>query len=411
MGAEGIRKNQSPCTYPWTTLKITFTGETNLCCANHDNLGDLTALDIDQIWNGAAVQRIRRDLAGGNFAQSSCRNCPYVGVWRIDQLPAEITAAESPLQEVAREWENGTIAVRTRPYELFLYFPFNCNLDCVMCMQVPDRKAGEANMLPMDDRLLDTVRQWCLANYGKLSMLGGEVFVQKRAIGLIDFLIEKQLHKIRLTITTNGTVLDRFWPKLEKIDKLSLCFSCDAVRPDLYAAIRVKGQWADVDRNMRRMRAAVRVRPQWSMNMAAVIQRRNLGHLRDIVAYCNALDITCLFSQMFGDHAMSENVFLNPRLLQACPGWQEDCEEAIALAAACPNDSARLTHNTLVSVFSRLKEAAEAPMPPVAAQPLLQLGSRLQALPSRRLRIKNTIKRFLPTPVWCLLRSLKQLSR
>lgn len=415
METAGSLQNQSPCVLPWTTLKIDFRGGTNLCCANHEDLGNLKDFEIDEIWNGPTLRQIRRDLAGGNFASSSCRNCPYVGAWPIDQLPAEIGAPGSPLQAVVEEWEQGTVKVRTRPYELFLYFPFNCNLDCVMCMQVPERQHGDPNMLPMDERLLGKVRRWCRSNYGRLSMLGGEIFVQKRALELIDYLIDNQLDRIHLSITTNGTLLDRFWPKLERIPRLSLVFSCDAVRADIYEAIRIKGKWTDVDRNMRRMRAFTRARPGWAMSMGAVVQRLNLGHMRDIVAYCNELDITCFFGQMSGNHAMNENIFLDPGLLDDCPRWRDDFEEAIALAAACSQETAKLTRATLASVYQRLQEAAEAHAHPPgesANGPLVQLGSLLPGpLPvSRRTRMKNTIKQWLPAPALRVVRRLKQLS-
>jgi MoaA/NifB/PqqE/SkfB family radical SAM enzyme len=396
---------------PWTTLKITFTGETNLCCANHDNLGDLRVLSIDEIWNGAPIQQIRKDLVAGKLAESSCRNCPYVGVWPIDNLPSEISAPDSPLQEVVREWDEGAIQVRTRPYELFLYFPFNCNLDCVMCMQVPQRKRGTPNMLPMEESLLAKVKDWCRHNYGRLSMLGGEVFVQKRALELIDFLLANNLDRIHLVITTNGTVLDHFWSKLERFDKLALAFSCDAVRADVYEAIRLKGYWRDVDRNMRRMRRYCHDRPGWGMTLGAVVQRRNLGHLRDIVAYVNDLDVTCMFSQMWGNHAMDENPFLNPGLVNECHHWRKDFDSAIDLAASCPNQTARLTHATLSDVYRRLQEAVESP--PVRSQPLVQLGQgRCHTEPAgRRQRLKSTVKKLLPSRLHSIARGVNKLLR
>ena len=169
------------------------------------------------------------------------------------------------------------------------------------------------------------------------------------------------LMEIHLGITTNGTVLDRHWDRLEKIEKLSLGFSTDAVSPDVYEKIRLKGNWSQVDANIRRFREMTRTRRNWAMVLSAVVQRRNLGRLAEMARYCVELDVVCYFSAMVGAHAVEENPFLNPALLQESPNWEEDLIAAVELCESAGTAAAAQTAATLRPVLAQLQRLAKNP--------------------------------------------------
>lgn len=66
-----------PCYRQWLTLTALWDGRVSLCCADFDGrviLGDLRTQSIEEIWNGDAYRRVRREhLDSGG--PSICRSC------------------------------------------------------------------------------------------------------------------------------------------------------------------------------------------------------------------------------------------------------------------------------------------------------------------------------------------------
>lgn len=72
------------CSEPWATVNINTSGEVRTCCFNDTVLGKLTEQSLDEVWNGARYQELRRDHANRRVP-GGCRNCVASG--RVKQSP------------------------------------------------------------------------------------------------------------------------------------------------------------------------------------------------------------------------------------------------------------------------------------------------------------------------------------
>ncbi len=66
-----------PCYRPWLTFTVLWDGRVSLCCADFDGrevLGDLRTSTIQEVWNGAAYRRVRRQhlQSGGPDICTAC---------------------------------------------------------------------------------------------------------------------------------------------------------------------------------------------------------------------------------------------------------------------------------------------------------------------------------------------------
>ena len=114
-----------------------------------------------------------------------------------------------------------------------------CNLRCKMCGQWSEEgyvradTAGLKNEMPLDDwkRVVDELA----AHDVKLVFLrGGELFMYPGIVELLDHMHDAGM---RLSIDTNGTMLDRFAADLVRIGDLHLTISVDGPEP-IHDAVR-----------------------------------------------------------------------------------------------------------------------------------------------------------------------------
>lgn len=73
------RRTTRDCRNPWRWLMVTSNGAARPCCYAPGNVGNLERESAAEIWNGAPMQRLRRDLLADKVP-SACRGaaCDYV---------------------------------------------------------------------------------------------------------------------------------------------------------------------------------------------------------------------------------------------------------------------------------------------------------------------------------------------
>jgi len=86
-GIDKVSRDDSrliPCTFPWYSLTIFYNGKAYLCPQDFDGkvlLGDLNKDSIDDVFNGEAIKKIRRDFKTGAIKEvSPCKDCDRI--WR-----------------------------------------------------------------------------------------------------------------------------------------------------------------------------------------------------------------------------------------------------------------------------------------------------------------------------------------
>jgi GTP 3',8-cyclase len=175
-----------------------------------------------------------------------------------------------------------------------------CDFRCVYCM------AEEMTFLPKGELLtLEELDRLCTAFVGlgvrKLRLTGGEPLVRRNVMWLIEqlgrHLRSGELEE--LTLTTNGSQLERFAHDLVRCGVRRLNVSLDTLDRDRFAAIT---RWGRFDQVIAGIEAARTAGLQIKIN-AVALKGVNEDELDRMVAWCGAegFDLTLIETMPLGD--------------------------------------------------------------------------------------------------------------
>lgn len=163
-----------------------------------------------------------------------------------------------------------------------------CDLRCTYCMSEHPAFLPRRDLLSFDE--LETLCAFLIARgVERLRITGGEPLVRK---GITDFLRRLGDHvaagRLReLTLTTNGTQLERFAGDLAEAGIRRINVSCDSLRPDVFRRVTRGG---DLTRVLAGVEAAQAAGLRVKLNVVALAQD-NRAELPDIIAYAHAHDM------------------------------------------------------------------------------------------------------------------------
>lgn len=186
-----------------------------------------------------------------------------------------------------------------------------CDLRCAYCM------SAHPTFLPRGDLLsFDELERLCgfFVAHGveRLRVTGGEPLVRR---GILDFLtrVGEHVHAGRLrelTLTTNGTQLERFAEGLAAAGIRRVNVSCDTLRPDVFRRVTRGG---DLARVLAGIEAAQGAGLQVKLNVVALAQD-NRAEIPDIVAFAHArgMAVSLIETMPLGDEVEGrEDQFLS----------------------------------------------------------------------------------------------------
>ena len=175
-----------------------------------------------------------------------------------------------------------------------------CDFRCVYCM------AEDMTFLPKAEVLsLEELDRLCSAFVGlgvrKLRLTGGEPLVRRNVISLIRGL-GRHLETgalDELTLTTNGSQLERFAEELVEAGVRRINVSLDTLDPDKFLAIT---RWGKLDKVMGGVAAAKRAGLAVKINTVA-LRDVNVEELDRMIAWCGeqGFDITVIEVMPMGD--------------------------------------------------------------------------------------------------------------
>jgi GTP 3',8-cyclase len=175
-----------------------------------------------------------------------------------------------------------------------------CDFRCVYCM------AGDMTFLPKKDLLtLEELDRLCSAfvdlGVRKIRLTGGEPLVRRNIMSLVHSL-GRHLRSgalAELTITTNGSQLDRFAAELCQCGVRRVNVSLDTLDPGRFQAIT---RWGKYDKVMAGIAAAKAAGLQVKINMVA-LKGVNEDEFDRMIAWCGAegFDLTLIETMPLGD--------------------------------------------------------------------------------------------------------------
>jgi hypothetical protein len=199
-------------------------------------LGDARTASIGDIWTGARIGDLRRDLNGGG--STFCGDCPL-------KLP--LKKGDTP---PVRDLNVGAL-----PSRMYIECTAACNISCAQACCAPETgitRTRQAGMLDFDlfTRVVDEAGPSLVRidffNYG-------EAFLHKRAVEMCEY-IKSRFPHIYLYTSTNGLALTESQARrLARSGIDEVTFSLDGASPETYARYRQRGRFEVALANLRAM--------------------------------------------------------------------------------------------------------------------------------------------------------------
>lgn len=362
------------CRHPWAEMVLSPAEDRVTPCCDYSAHGEaLRGLGqvrtVDEMWNGAEMQRTRRIQAGREAAPNGCTGCPQSFDSPITQ-PADLFAvhgedAVTPAQrdnlELARRDHAEKVEVaRAWPVKYVVFSGWGCNITCRICNQVPYRNQMK-DKLPAGAYQAWRQRMACAA---VVECLGGEPFALPSGIAFMqEFVADRAMDHVRLLITTNATLVHKHLDWLKAKERVSFNVSIDSVGAG-YEAIRVGGSWPVVEANLRTIqRLSETERPLWRLKVNALVTLTGLFHLPDYARFLADTGIRSSFHALrvtrgIEETLYQEDVLRYPRLLQNLPDWRRRLDDALSILRDAGLDAEA---ETLSQFGERLRGANAAP--------------------------------------------------
>ena len=328
--------NVGKCTQPWFEIQFQYDTQVRPCCYYAECLYacDFSEpIDLQTLWNNKSFVVARAIIANDTNDGTPCFNCQFIRY--SDEPPyLEIDPAVNKLQRenweaAIRNYLNKALVVYSTPVKFYFNFGLTCNLDCVMCCQMAERE-NDARTMPAE-RLLELKEYLIRAN--EIMVIGGEPFVLPQARSFINAVTsDPDYSNVKLTICTNGALLDRFMPHLRSMRRLNISVSLDSVG-ETYEQIRLGASWEQTSRNIIAFKQeSLNHNGLWSIAVSGIVMKTSIPRIAEFTSWCIAHDVSVHFVPLVEyPFTESENVFKHPELLDELPGWERQIDEAIAL--------------------------------------------------------------------------------
>lgn len=298
------------CHAPWVNLNFEQNGNVTACCFNRkDILGRYPDNSIREIWEGAAIGRLRTHIAKGKL-DGGCKLCGIL----LDSGNFSGTKAKhydeyaSPrgLRERLRYMLPSSDRLAPKVFEFEI--SNTCNLGCVMCsgyFSSTIRKNRErlpplAN--PYDEAFVRQVADF-MPSLTDMKFLGGEPFL----VDVYERIWEETARinpNIRVHITTNGTVLNNRVSRMLEGVRAGFVLSIDSIDPEEFAAIRVGADLHKVLSNLEYFQAIAKKKGTY-VSIAACAMANNWKGIPNLVRFANEKGIHLHFNVVWNPGHLS----------------------------------------------------------------------------------------------------------
>lgn len=283
------RKRDKLCHAPYKSLFFSQYGEIFACFYNKkEKLGIYPENSIDDIWFGEKLKTLRNYIDNNDLSYG-CEDCKRylingnfysVGAWKYDYLP---------------------VGTPDYPISIDLQISNKCNLQCIMCSgenselvrKNVEQKTPYDN--PYDDSFVEQLVPY-LINLKEISFTGGEPFLIEIYFKIWDKII-KVNPDIKISITTNGTILNKkVKGYLDKLD-FNITLSLDSINKENFEAIRVNSNLETILDNLQYFQDYTKQKGT-SINVKICPMRQNWKDIPDLIDYLNQKNITAIFNNV-----------------------------------------------------------------------------------------------------------------
>jgi organic radical activating enzyme len=272
-------RNPIFCTAPFTTLRVESDYKTNQIGFKPGCVYKIQTKSesLDDFLHGEEMSTLRDNKLNGIEPVPGCNACS-----KNDKLGVESIRK----QLLQKPWASDKLGIKL----LDIFFSNTCNLGCYMCAGTYSTYlANERNNAGLSDTpvviedntnlVLTTIDQ--LPDLESVSFIGGEFFIFKKNLIILDKIIQRQLG---CRIVTNASIIPpSSLNRLKQISDLEVSISVDGVK-DAYNFMRYPATWEQFSTNVDTLKKEL---PNSSMYFRFIIQILNISHVYETLDWAN----------------------------------------------------------------------------------------------------------------------------
>lgn len=272
------------CNAPSTSLYLDQMGDVRACCQNAEYpLGNITANSLREIWDGARTGALREALTRSDFTLG-CQFCR----WQMAEENEALVYARSfdhlSIPSSGPEW----------PQQLELSLSNACNLQCVMCngdwsSSIRTHREGRAPLPVVYDEAFFAELAEFLPHLKIVKLLGGEPFLGKESLRVLDMLVEQGLTP-EVHVTTNGTQWSSRVERIMESLPMHVIVSLDGCDKETYESIRLGSDFDTVIQNLDRFQGYAE-RHGTEVNLAHCLMTANWERFADFLRFADDRDL------------------------------------------------------------------------------------------------------------------------
>jgi sulfatase maturation enzyme AslB (radical SAM superfamily) len=276
------------CPIPWMSLCFGPKSTLRACCHQNGSMEknlneNLSNQEIIQLKHN---QDLRTQMQNG-LVPKECMTC----------FDIEKSGSFSPRQEYLAKFEFNQETPPKVEY-LDLTVDNNCNLECAMCSsyysyKIDDFYTGKLNLPRVgkwEINFSDENIKELLPDLKMLTITGGEPFLSKRALDIINFTAASANAKnINLRLFTNLTIIPKnLEDLLNQFKSVELLLSIDSVEEN-YEFIRYPGKWSLIMENLKKL-STLKFH-NTTIKVHSVVSAFNWNHIDKLIAFYSSLNL------------------------------------------------------------------------------------------------------------------------
>lgn len=251
-------------------------GNVRICSWRKDGgvVGSLLDNSFEEIYHGVRAEKIRSQLAQGDYCNCNVDDCPWLACNEISEHLVEIDK------------------IPEYPDSLYLAYENVCNYNCSTCniherMLNTDKQSIEERYDIIESRIKSV-----LPHIKHISANGqGEVFVSKRILKLLsEWSPIAPAEECSVSLETNGSLFDKkHWEQIENLGKYHLTVVVTVMSFDEYTYQQLSGTKLPITKVEDNLRFIKSLKEKGIVNefrIATVVQERNFREMPQFAKRC-----------------------------------------------------------------------------------------------------------------------------
>lgn len=278
------------CYAPYKSMYFAHHGKINVCCYSRTYvIGQYPKESIRQAWFGEKAELLRKYITNNNL-DYGCEGC------KLHILSGSYDVSKAKQYDEMNLNDNGYPSVME--FEL----DNTCNLECSMCsgdFSSLIRKNREYRPpLPQayDNAFVEQLEEF-IPHLQEVKFYGGEPFLIPIYYSIWEKIIQIN-PEVRISVQTNGTVLNERVRRIMEKSKFHIGISIESLDKTNYEAIRKNANFQKVMKNIEWFREYCREHDTF-FGIAACAMQENWRELPELVRFCNEQDAPIYFNTVY----------------------------------------------------------------------------------------------------------------